>query len=92
MNKNIKNFSFALGAAITISACQNSNDNARPEQKDSMAAVAVEAVIYAPDAAFAVAEVSAAAADVGVEAAGAGIEAAGGLLEGLLEFIGGLFS
>jgi Zn-finger nucleic acid-binding protein len=84
-------------AAIAVQAIAHSDglhaaDQLPPEQKDSMAAVAVEAVIYAPDAAFAVAEVSAAAADVGVEAAGAGIEAAGGLLEGLLEFIGGLFS
>lgn len=83
-------------AAIAVQAVVHADllhatDQTPPERNTSMADVAVETVIHAPDAAFAVAEVSAAAADVGIEAAGAGIEAASGLLTGLLEFLGGLF-
>lgn len=84
-------------AAIAVQAVAHADllhaaDQLPPEQQTSTTEVVLEAAVIAPDAAFLVAEVSAAAADVGVEAAGAGIEAAGGLLEGLLEFIGGLFS
>lgn len=84
-------------AAIAVQAIAHGDilhaaDQLPPEQNSSTTEVVLEAAVFAPDAAFAVAEVSAATAEAGVEVAGAGIEVAGGLLEGLLEFLGGLFS
>lgn len=78
-----------------------------PPQPSQTGEIAANAVIIAPDAAVAAVELTASAAevvgsvavgtadvvgDVAISVASEGAEVAGSLLEGLLEFLGGLFS
>lgn len=79
--------------AVAHADVLNAVDRLPPEQKSGLTDSAVElAGEVGLEAAGAGIELTAVAAEAGVEAAGAGIDVAGGLLEGLLEFIGGLFS